>query len=75
MYTKGSSSSNHPPSTHLAQSSKHRQRAISMLSSSSAISNVLNQDALLEDDNCSLKSDDLMCDYDDTLTLDSLSKK
>ncbi|CAF1428890.1 unnamed protein product, partial [Adineta ricciae] len=74
MYTKGSSSSNHPPSTHLSQSGKHRQRAISMLSSSSAISNVLNQDVLLEDDNCSLKSEDLMCDYDDTLTLDSLSK-
>ncbi len=46
-----------------------------MISASSVISNVLNQDALLEDDNCSLKSEDLMCDYDDTLTLDSLSKK
>lgn len=46
-----------------------------MLSSASAISDVLNQDALLADDNCSLKSDDLMCDYEDTLTMDSTSKK
>jgi hypothetical protein len=46
-----------------------------MISASSIISDVLNQDALLEDDNCSLKSEDLMCDYDDTLTLDSQSKK
>jgi hypothetical protein len=46
-----------------------------MLSSTSAISDVLNQDALLEDDNCSLKSDDLMCDFEDTLTIDSTSKK
>ncbi|UJR36114.1 hypothetical protein I4U23_028849 [Adineta vaga] len=74
IYAKVSSSSNHSSSAHLSQSNKHRQRAISMLSSSSAISNVLNQDTLLEDDNCSLKSDDLMCDYDDTLTIDSLSK-
>ncbi len=46
-----------------------------MLSASSAISDILNQDALLDDDNCSLKSDDLICDYDDTLTIDSSSKK
>ena len=46
-----------------------------MLSTTSAISDVLNQDALLDDDNCSLKSDDLMCDYDDTLTIDSTSRK
>lgn len=69
------SSSNQPPSAHLSQSNKHRQRAVSMLSSASAISDVLNQNTLLEDDNCSLKSDDLMCDYDDTLTIDSTSKK
>jgi len=67
--------SNQTPSTHLSQSNRHRQRAISMLSTTSAISDVLNQDALLEDDNCSLKSDDLMCDYDDTLTIDSVSRK
>ncbi|CAF3425567.1 unnamed protein product [Rotaria socialis] len=67
-------SSNQPPSAHLSQSNKHRQRAVSMLSSASAISDVLNQDTLLEDDNCSLKSEDLMCDYDDTLTIDSSSK-
>jgi hypothetical protein len=46
-----------------------------MLSTSSALSDVRNQDAILDDDNCSLKSDDLLCDYDDTLTLDSVSKK
>ncbi|CAM4748288.1 unnamed protein product [Rotaria magnacalcarata] len=67
-------STNQPPSAHLSQSNKHRQRAVSMLSSASAISDVLNQDTLLEDDNCSLKSEDLMCDYDDTLTIDSSSK-
>jgi hypothetical protein len=65
----------HPPSAHISQSNRHRQRAISMLSSTSGISDVLNQDASLDDDNCSLKSDDLMCDYDDTLTMDSISKK
>ncbi len=46
-----------------------------MLSATSAVSDLLNQDALLEDDNCSLKSDDLMGDFDDTLTMDSASKK
>ena len=67
--------SNHSPSAHLSQGNRHRQRAVSLLSATSAISDVLNQDALLDDDNCSLKSDDLMCDYDDTLTMDSVSKK
>ena len=69
------SASNHSPSAHLSQGNRHRQRAVSLLSATSAISDVLNQDALLDDDNCSLKSDDLMCDYDDTLTMDSVSKK
>ena len=46
-----------------------------MLSSASAISDVLNQNTLLEDDICSLKSEDLMCDFEDTLTIDSASKK
>jgi len=73
-YTSVTSPSNQPPSAHLSQSNRHRQRAISMLSTASAISDVLNQDALLEDDNCSLKSEDLMCDYDDTLTIDSVSR-
>ncbi|CAF2400429.1 unnamed protein product [Rotaria sp. Silwood2] len=73
-YANVKSISNQPPSAHLAQGNRHRQRAISMLSATSAISDVLNQDTLLEDDNCSLKSDDLMCDYDDTLTIDSNSK-
>jgi len=62
-------------SAHLSQGNRHRQRAISMLSTASNISDVLNQDALLEDDNCSLKSDDLMCDYDETLTMDSTASK
>ena len=62
-------------SAHLSQGNRHRQRAISLLSSASNISDVLNQDALLEDDNCSLKSDDLMCDYDETLTMDSTASK
>lgn len=75
MHTTETLPFNHPSSSHLSQSSKHRQRAISMLSSASAISDVLNQNTLLEDDNCSLKSDDLMCDYEDTLTIDSVSKK
>lgn len=63
-----------PTSSHLSQNYRHRQRAISMLSAGSGVSDVLNQEALLEDDNCSLKSDDLMCDYDDTLTMDSTTK-
>ncbi|CAF3396274.1 unnamed protein product [Rotaria sp. Silwood1] len=73
-YANVKSTSNQPPSAHLSQGNRHRQRAISMLSAASAISDVLNQDTLLEDDNCSLKSDDLMCDFDDTLTIDSTSK-
>ncbi len=74
-YASVTYSSNQTPSAHLSQSNRHRQRAISMLSNTSAISDVLNQDALLEDDNCSLKSDDLMCDYDETLTIDSTSRR
>jgi hypothetical protein len=74
-YASATYSSNQTPSAHLSQSNRHRQRAISMLSNTSAISDVLNQDALLEDDNCSLKSDDLMCDYDETLTIDSTSRR
>jgi hypothetical protein len=73
-YASVTYSSNQTPSAHLSQSNRHRQRAISMLSTTSAISDVLNQDALLEDDNCSLKSDDLMCDYEETLTIDSTSR-
>ncbi|CAF3960343.1 unnamed protein product [Rotaria sordida] len=73
-YGNVKSTSNQPPSAHLSQGNRHRQRAISMLSGSSAISDVLNQDTLLEDDNCSLKSDDLICDYDDTVTIKSTCK-
>lgn len=58
------------PSTHT-----QRQRAISLLSSSSALSDVFNQDAIFDDEFCSLKSVDLLCDQDETLTLDSTSRK
>ncbi len=67
--------SNHPPSAQNSQTNRQRLRTSSTLSSSSVQSDVRNQDAILDDDNCSLKSDDLICDYDDTLTLDSVSKK
>lgn len=65
-----------PPSVSASgqTSSRQRQRASSTLSSSSLVSDVLNRELSLDDDNCSLKSDDLLCDYDDTLTFDSVSK-
>ena len=61
-----------PPAS---STSRQRQRASSTLSSSSLVSDVLNRELSLDDENCSLKSDDLICDYDDTLTLDSISRK
>lgn len=66
---------NRTPSAQYSQPNRQRQRAPSTLSSSSHLSDVLNNDAFLDDENCSLKSDDLICDYDDTLTLESVSKK
>lgn len=74
-YASIKSPSNRSPSVKHSQTNRQRQRASSTLSSSSVLSDLLNQDAVLDDDNCSLKSDDLICDYDDTLTLDSVSKK
>ncbi|CAF2097578.1 unnamed protein product [Rotaria magnacalcarata] len=65
---------NRLPSVHYSQINRQRQRASSTLSSSSHSSDVLHNDAFLDDENCSLKSDDLICDYDDTLTLESASK-
>ncbi|CAF3232760.1 unnamed protein product [Rotaria socialis] len=65
---------NRLPSVHYSQINRQRQRAPSTLSSSSHSSDVLHNDAFLDDENCSLKSDDLICDYDDTLTLESVSK-
>ncbi|CAF0905484.1 unnamed protein product [Adineta ricciae] len=73
-YASTESPTNRPTSAQRSQASRYRHRTPSTLSSSSALSNVLNQEGLLDDDNCSLKSDDLICDYDDTLTLDSISK-
>lgn len=65
---------NQSPSAQYSQNPRTRYRHSSTLSSASLLSDVLNQDVSLEDDNCSLKSDDLICDYDETLTLDSASK-
>jgi hypothetical protein len=62
-----------PPKS--SQTNRQRQRVSSTISSSSLLSDVLNQDVSLDDGNCSLKSEDLICDYDDTLTFDSVSKK
>ncbi|CAF1580420.1 unnamed protein product [Rotaria sp. Silwood1] len=65
---------NRVPSVQYSQINRQQRRTSSTLSSSSNVSDVLNHDAFLDDDNCSLKSDDLICDYDDTLTLESASK-
>ncbi|CAF3591721.1 unnamed protein product [Adineta steineri] len=73
-YASTESQSNIPSSVLRSQANRQRNRTPSILSSSSVLSNVLNQDGLIDDDNCSLKSDDLICDYDDTLTLDSATK-
>lgn len=67
--------SNQSSSAQYSQPQRTRHRHSSTLSSSSLLSDVLNQDLSLDDDNCSLKSEDLICDYDETLTLDSASKK
>ena len=67
--------SNQSSSAHYSQAQRIRHRHSSTISSSSLLSDVLNQDVSLDDDNCSLKSEDLICDYDETLTLDSASKK
>lgn len=64
-----------PASGQISQTNRQRQRTSSTLSSSSLLSDALNREMSLDDDNCSLKSDDLICDYDETLTLDSTSKK
>ncbi|UJR09977.1 hypothetical protein I4U23_014201 [Adineta vaga] len=73
-YASTESPTNRPTSAQRSHTTRYRHRTPSTLSSSSALSNVLNQEGLLDDDNCSLKSEDLICDYDDTLTLDSISK-
>ncbi|CAF1179013.1 unnamed protein product [Rotaria sordida] len=61
-------------STQHSQINRQRQHRPSTSSSSTHVSDILNNDSFLDDDNCSLKSDDLICDYDDTLTLESVSK-